>query len=144
MTDIDNPHYVPTNAYVLPITNDGDYITGMYSFNGVLSIFKRNSVFALYGYTADDENSPFTLKEVTVEVGTNSPRSITQVGNYLYYLGTNGIVYAMYDVRTDVMKMMSTPISNDINLRKYPIQLYPNDWKDAFGILYNQIYFFIY
>lgn len=138
-TDIDNLLYVPTNTYQPPVTNDGDIIMGVYSFNDVLALFKKNTLFALYGYDETD----YELKEVTVECGTININTVCQVGNYLYYLGSDGRVYALYDVRTDYKKMLTRCISESIDLIKHPISVYPENWHESRAIYYNNLYILV-
>jgi hypothetical protein len=135
-TDIANPYYVPTNAYIPPVTNDGDAINGLYSFNDVLIISKRNTMFALYGNDEDD----YDLKTVTAHTGTIQGATMCKAGNYLFYLGSDGKVYAMYDVRTDIKKMMTQSISNTIDIVKPPINIYNDDWADSRAIYYDNHY----
>ena len=77
-TDIDNMLYVPANIYVPPVTNDGDYINKIISFDDSLVIVKQKHIFALYGY---DEND-FDLKEINVPTGAINGDVVCKAGNY--------------------------------------------------------------
>ena len=136
-TDIDNMFYAPTNNYYPPISHDNDNVTGIYSFNDVLIIFKNKTVYALFG----DDYTNYDLKVVTAACGTINSETICRVGNYLYYLGFDGVVYSLYDVRTDYKKLLTKSISDSINLVKSPISIYPDDWSDSFAQYYNGYYF---
>lgn len=135
-SDLNNPYYIPTNGYTPTITNDAKNITGIKSFNDVLCIFKQNTVFALYG----DTHLDYVLKEVTVPHGAINNDVIQKVGNYLFYFGSDGKVYSMYDVRTDVKKMSAKCISNDINLLLSPISLMESDYANSRAIYYKDMY----
>lgn len=136
-TDIDNMFYVPVNNYYPPITNDSDDINGLFSFNGVLIIWKKRTIYALFG----DDYTDYDLKEVTTDCGTINIETVCKVGNYLYYLGSDGVVYSLNDVRTDYKKLLTAPISTSIELVKHPISIYPGDWLDSRAIYHGGFYF---
>ncbi|MDD3414887.1 MAG: hypothetical protein PHY47_12915 [Lachnospiraceae bacterium] len=135
-TDLDNQYYLPTNHFITSITNDGDEIVALKSFNDVLVIFKRNTVFALYGDSKDN----FVLKELNVASGVFNSDVIQQVGNYLFYLGNDGNIYALYDVRTDTQKMMSKCISDQIDLMRDPINININKVTTAKSVYIDNMY----
>ena len=135
-TDIDSMYYAPVNNYYPPVTHDNDSIKGLVSFNGVLIILKNKTVYALFG----DDYTDFDLKVVTTNCGTINIETVCKVGNYLYYLGVDGVVYSLYDVRTDYKKLMTKSISDSLNFVKTPISVYPEDWNDSFACYYNGYY----
>jgi hypothetical protein len=135
-TDLDNPYYVPNNMYLPPITNDGDVVVGLKSFNDALVIMKKQSAFVLYGTAPSD----FEFKQINITTGALNGDVMQQIGNYLYYLGTDGIVYAMYDVRTDVKKLMSIPISSGINIALNPLNIDISSITSALSIAYQNYY----
>ena len=135
-TDIDNMYYVPTNAYFPPITNDADKIVGLISFDDALVIFKQKSVFALYGF----DNTDYKLKEINVPIGAINRDVICRAGNYMYYLGSDGVVYSIYDVTNATDKLKANPLCDTIDLVKSPISIYPDEWTGAFACYYNGYY----
>lgn len=135
-TDINNPFYIPVNAYMPPVTNDNDVVKGFYSFNDTLVVFKKHSIFALFGFDETD----FNLPEITATTGTVSIDTVQQVGNYLYYLGSDGVVYALYDVRTDYKKLLTKSVSDQLNFVKYPILVFPKNWYNSRAVYYDGNY----
>lgn len=121
-TALDNVYYVPTN-HTIGVEKDGEYVTHLKSFNDVLIIFKESGIKALYG----NDETDFELKDVNVHVGTKHPESVQQFGNFLYYLGSDNIVYSLYDVRTDYNKMLSKAMSDKVNIFKLPVSLKETD-----------------
>jgi len=137
MSDLNNPYYIPTNYYQIPQSNDGDRITGAYSFNDVLVISKRHSVKALYGFDYND----FNAKDVNVLYGAINQDVICQVGNYLFYLAEDAQIYAMFDVRSDVEKMMAKSVSADkISMSKSPLNIDIENLDTAIAITFNDYY----
>lgn len=135
-TDLDNQYYLPTNHFITSISNDGDEIVALVSFNDVLVIFKHNSIFALYGDSKDN----FTLKQINVASGAFNKDVIQQVGNYLFYLGSDGKVYALYDVRTDTQKMLTKCISQQLDLMREPINIDINRVENAMAVYLDNMY----
>lgn len=132
-----NPYYVPSSQWLVNVTNDNEDILGIMSYNGVLAIFKSKTIHALYGFDYTD----FDLKEVTVSCGTASFRSVVKADNYLIYLGANGVIYTLYDLRTDVKKIMVKAISEErINLVSDPISLNSSTWSTARAVYFKQYY----
>lgn len=136
-TEIGNPLYVPTNQYIAPVTSDANIIEGIFSFNDVLIIFKKNTIFALYGSSEDD----YDLKELTVSCGVMNMDTIAKADNYLFYLGFNGTVYSLYDVRTDYRKILTKSISEQLNFNSQPIDLHDTDLSDSRAIYFDNHYF---
>lgn len=68
-------------------TADGTENTGLVSYDNILLLFKPGSTFALLGSGPSD----FTKSTVSSTIGCSSHRSIVQIGNYLYWLGRDGI-----------------------------------------------------
>lgn len=140
-TDFDNPYYVPVNQWIPPISHDGDYITGIECFNDVIVIFKHDTIFALYGSSAQlTGDDLYNLKVITSHTGTSFNKTIQKVGNSLYFLGTDGKFYSLYDVRTDYQKMLTACISDTIDIRSNPINLHTQNIQKAYAIYYDDLY----
>ena len=138
-TDLDNQYYLPTNHFITSISNDGDEVVALVSFNDVLVIFKHDSIFALYGDSKDN----FTLKQINVASGAFNKDVIQQVGNYLFYLGSDGKVYALYDVRTDTQKMLTKCISQQLDLMREPINIDINRVENAMAVYLDNMYILV-
>lgn len=66
---------------------DGDEIKALFPYLRDLTVFKQYSIHVLSGTSIDD----FTLNEADGKVGAVSNRAVTAHGNYLYFIGTDGI-----------------------------------------------------
>jgi len=91
-SQVGDPTYFKTGQFVMQAASgDGDIITGLREFNEALLVFKRKGVWAWTGYVV---TSDVTFSRLNVHTGTSAYRTIQNVGNYLLYLGEDG-VYAM-------------------------------------------------
>ena len=66
---------------------DGDVITGLCSLGSVLLIFKKRSIFALYG------NSPsnFSIAQLSPSVGCANPKTIVKCDKFCIFLSADGV-----------------------------------------------------
>ena len=69
---------------------DGDVITAMCSYQGLLVIFKRRSVWHLHGGTKE-EMVQYGLRKMYDGVGCVGPNAVTFHGGRLYLVGDNGV-----------------------------------------------------
>lgn len=67
----------------------GDSCTGIYSFNGVLYVFQKRSIWGLYG------NSPanFELRNISNEVGMTDKRTLREWEGILIFLSEKGVIF---------------------------------------------------
>lgn len=68
-------------------SDDGDKITGLSVLLGAIIIFKQNSIFVLQG----TDSTTFNLKRMVNYTGCIAPRTIASYGNWIYYVGNDGI-----------------------------------------------------
>jgi len=73
------------------VSDDGDIVTGLAQLHGALLVFKTRHIYAWFGF---DPMTQVQFKQLDVESGTISHRTIVKVDNALLYLGHNG-VYAL-------------------------------------------------
>ncbi len=93
---LDNPEDWTTanDAGFIDISKaDGDTITGLASLGQVLLIFKKQSVWALYG------NSPsnFSIAQISPSVGCVNPKTIVKCDKFAIFLSTDGVYSANSD-----------------------------------------------
>lgn len=67
--------------------NDGDYITGLLSFDDYLIITKQRSVWVLLGSGSSD----FEVRRIHEGVGCIAPRSLVKMPNYFAFASSEGI-----------------------------------------------------
>jgi hypothetical protein len=133
-----NPYYFVDNSTQKAISSDNDPILGIISYNDVVAVFKNNSIYALYG----DDPTTFKIREVTVSTGTASFDTVCKTDNNIMYLGNNGRIYQLYDLRSDVVKLLTKDVSSEqIILQQSPINLYQDDFSIAKAIYFDKNYF---
>lgn len=90
-----------------------DYVVGLQPFaEDALVVFARNSIHLIRGVGADLGNS--SVQEITREVGAVARKSITQVGNQIFFLSDNGVYAVDFDQLYN-LRGATTPLSEPIN-----------------------------
>ena len=70
--------------------DDGSPITALVPFKDHLLIFKKDSLWACYGYSKDD----FFVERITPVTGVNDPRAVTVNSGVCYWFNSDGQVMA--------------------------------------------------
>lgn len=121
--------------YFIDIPSDGDdAIVKLEIFRGELVIFCRRSVWVLEG--DGTSVTDFRLKKINVPSGCLSPRSVTIVGNSIFYLSTDYRVYELFSTEEEYVS--AREISQNVG-RIIEETFYSNKYK-APGIFYNNKY----
>jgi hypothetical protein len=81
--------------YIIVDTKDWNNITGLASFYDQLYIFKESSI---YSFFVDNIPGNWTIRLINNEYGTLNQRSLSILGNQLFFLGRKG-VYALHHTR---------------------------------------------
>lgn len=125
-SQIGDPTYFKSgNAQISSLSDDGDIVTGIKEFHGALLIFKTRSIFAWFGSTPDSSTSFIRLE---VSTGTKSYRTICNVGNYLFFLGTDG-VYALLGTYANII--VTKKVSMSCNTKFATVQNMANYYNNT-------------
>lgn len=77
-------------AYNIEVFEEGgETIEAIVGFEDFMLVFKRAAIYGLSGNSYQNFN-----KRKLVDVGTRYPRSVVTLGNYAFFLGSDGYVYA--------------------------------------------------
>lgn len=126
ISDILNPHYFPAS---LPIQTPpvGDVITALHLYNDKLIIGRRDSIYYLSGNTNRDINSAYVLKHINTHTGMPNPNCADIVGNYLFYVGTNGQCYKLSTSLSDSTSVSTTQVNIAFDFTLAPLKKSVND-----------------
>ncbi len=105
VTDWQDPDSGAPNRIQIGAGNDGDFGVGLGRANGHLVVFKRNSVWILYG-TAP---SNFTLRQLRTNAGCVDLRSIAVCDEGVYFASQLG--YELFDGSD--FKLVSEPVTDE-------------------------------
>lgn len=141
MSEINNPYYFPVSTG-LALPNNGDAINGLAVFHDSTVITRSDDVYVVYGSNNNpDYGDVFTLKKITTHTGCVSGNTLKVVHNYLFYLGSDGVVYRMHTTNTDVRLLSTSIVSQTIDLFKAPIGKTLGEMKNASATFNNEHYY---
>lgn len=135
---IDNPFYFAV-ALPMQLPPNSDEVKGLAVFDDGIVIGRRDDLYVIHGMT----NNPnlgaelFKLKRINSHTGFANNHSVDVAHNYLFYLGSDGNVYALGTTKQDEWTLSTTILNQQIDLFKFPIDLNKDDLKDAFSIFFD-------
>lgn len=141
ITDMMNGFYFPVWLPIQMPPNT-DKIVGMEVFHDSIIVGRKNDVHVIYGVTNRLESTDlFRLKKINSHTGWANNDTVIPVHNYLYYLGSDGIVYSMYTTHTDVTFLTTKVISKQkIDFLLPPLSFTFEDMGNASAIFYDDCY----
>lgn len=80
------------DALVFPIGEDeGDLITGLYTFKGLLFVFKEHAIYAIVPGSPNTDGNQYQVKLLTTQTGSVSQWTIQELLDDLVFLGHSGL-----------------------------------------------------
>lgn len=141
-SDINNGLYFPV-ALPVQIAPNGDKIKGMRAFHNAVVVGRNDDIYALYGNTnRADSIEPFVLKKVNTHTGFVSNSAITEMHNYLMFLGGDGNFYTMHTPQTDIEQLATTMRNRDVDIFKAPLNLTYDDLEGACAVFDKDLAWF--
>lgn len=125
LTDISNPYYFPVGL-PLQVPPTSDRVVGMVVYDDSVIVGRKNDLFAITGVTNRTDINGFELfriRRINSHTGFANGNSSDVANNYLFFLGSDGVCYALSSVRQDQRVLATTIISMQIDLFKYPISI---------------------
>lgn len=121
ISDLTNPYYFPATLGV-QLPPNGDRVNGLIEFHDSMIISRSGDIYVLYGNSnRTDTGKMFELKRINTHTGVASSDSMQVVHNYLFYLGSDGIVYRMQTPKIDVDMLTTAVLSKQLDLFSDPI-----------------------
>lgn len=91
-SQVGDPAYFKTGDFrIFANSGDGDAISGLHEFQNAVLVFKARGIWKYEGVSAAADAQ---FSKLSAESGTRSHRTIKNVLNYVFFLGTDG-VYAL-------------------------------------------------
>ena len=131
MSETNNPYYFPVSTG-LAVPDTGESVSKLVSFHDSVVVCRESDIYTIYGSSNNPEfGDVFTMKRITTHAGVVAGDTVQVVHNYLFYLGTDGVVYRMNTTNTDVRLLTTHVVSQRINLFTHPLSLTLEQMKQA-------------
>lgn len=122
ISDVASPLYFPVST-ALQVPPDSDKIIGLHVYGDSVIVGRNHDIYAISG----DTNNPelgfdlFSLKKINTHTGFASHHAVDVVNNHLFYLGSDGFVYALLAPRAEETSLLTMIVSQSIDLFRSPI-----------------------
>ncbi len=113
--------------------NDGDEITFILNFKGLLTVGKNNTIQKIYTERADP-SADWSISDPFSTDGCRAPYSAAVTPQGIYYLSGDGI----YNFNGQYSKLISEVVTSSIN------DILPSNVKDCWGEFHKGIYYLAY
>lgn len=142
ITDVRNAFYFPVSLPIQMPPNS-DKIVGMIVYDNSVVIGRQHDIHAIFGNTnrPDMGIEVFNLKRINTHTGFANNHSVDIAHNYLFFLGNDGNMYALGSTRTDDKQLSTTIISQQIDLKKTPINININDLSKANSTFFGDLWY---
>jgi hypothetical protein len=138
ISDVQNPYYYPVGLPI-QIPPDSDRVVGMIEFDDAAIIGRHNDIYAITGETnrLDVGYDLFTLRKLNTHTGFINNNCVNHVHNYLFFLGNDGVAYALSSISNNERILSTSVLSKQIDLFKKPISLNKVDLDGAVTCFYD-------
>lgn len=138
ISDVNNPYYFPiTNSMQLP--PNSDRVQGLALYDNAVVCGRTEDIYAIVGET----NNPdlglrrFSMHRVNAHTGFANHEAVNVAHNYLFYLGSDGNMYALAGAQDESESIKTQILSQKINIFAEPIGLSKNDIPNAASVFYD-------
>ena len=142
ISDSGNAYYFPATLPIQMPPNS-DRVVGFCEFNDGVVVGRNNDIHVIIGKT----NNPslglelFTCKKLNTHTGFAGRNCFANINSYLFYLGNDGVVYALSSINYESQNLITTIVSKQLDLFKAPISLTDNMLSNACAITNNNYFY---
>jgi hypothetical protein len=142
ITDSGNPYYFPV-VLSLQVPPNSDRVSGLAVYNDSIVVGRRLDLHVITGDTnRTDAGLPvYRLKKLNSHTGVSSQRTMVNVHNHLYFLGTDSHVYALRGTDYTLEQMLTVPLTRTVDIHAKPISVQKDDIWTACAIFFNDSYY---
>lgn len=138
ISDIQNPYYYPVTL-PMQLPPNSDKIAGMSIYDDSVIIGRHDDLYVIKGNTNNSSyGEVFMLKRLNSHTGFANNKAIDVVNNYLFFLGSDGVCYALTSTSYTEKNLVTTIISKQLDMFKSPINLTYDDVKTACSIYFDE------
>lgn len=139
ISDVQNSYYFPASLPLQP-TPDSDKVRGLIVYDSGVLIGRGGDMYIVHGKTNNPElgHDMFKLHKINTHTGIASDSSMCVVHNHLFFLGSDGVAYALGTTRMDERFLHTQIISRQLDLFKAPFNFTYKDLESATSVFHAE------
>ena len=138
ISDVSNPFYFPV---YLPIQlpPNSDKVRGLYVFDNSVVVGREDDIYVIEGDTnRTDMGVPvMRLRKLNSHTGIANQDSMDVAHNFLFFLGSDGVVYALASTNYDEKTLATRIISRQLDLFVKPFNFNKEDFTNSCSVFYK-------
>lgn len=138
LSDVENPYYFPVSLPLqLPPNNDN--VVGMIVYDDGVVVGRNDDIYVISGETnrLDLGLELFHLTKLNTHTGFANNTSANHIHNYLFFVGSDGNMYALSSIHKDYRVLATELVNHSIDLFRYPISFDYSDIKNVVTHFYD-------
>jgi len=122
MSHVTNPFYFSV-ALPLQLPPNSDNVTSLVVYGDNVIVSRKNDIYRISGETSNPALGfeLFSLRKLNTHTGITNNKCASMVHNFLFFLGSDGIAYALSPGYSNTELLSTQIISNKIDIFKAPI-----------------------
>lgn len=143
ITDINAPFYFAVSMPI-QLPPNSDKVRGMIVYDDNIIVGREHDLYRISGETSNPQLGfeLFQLRKINSHTGIANNKTLTEAHNYLFFLGSDGVAYALTTVRMDERLVSTQILSNQLDLFKAPINVTREEMLRA-SACYDQDYWYL-
>lgn len=139
ISDAGNHLYFPVTM-PLQLPPNSDAIRGLEVYDNSVVIGRKDDIYVISGKTNNPElgMEMFKLRKLNSHTGIASQQAMTNVHNYLFFLGSDGVAYALSTTNYDEKTLATQIISRQLDIFKAPISIEKSEIADATAVFQGE------
>lgn len=142
ISDVSNPYYFPVSLPI-QVPPNSDEVVALKVFDDAIIIGRKHDLHAIHGNTnrTDMGVDVFQLRKINTHTGMVNNKSQSLAHNYLFYLGCDGVVYALLSSQYDETKIATTILSKQIDIFRPSLNITIEELTNACAVFYKDEFY---
>jgi hypothetical protein len=122
ISDESNPLYYPVSLPI-QLPPNSDSVRGLCVYDDSIVVGREDDIYVISGKTnrSDMGVSVFQLRKLNSHTGIANQQSMTSAHNYLFFMGSDMVAYALSTTNYDEKTLATQILSKQLDLRKKPL-----------------------
>lgn len=139
ISDVNQPYYFPVATALQPTPNS-DKVKGLLVYDDGVLVGRGEDMYFISGKTNNPEigHELFKLRKINTHTGIASDDGMCIVHNHLFFVGSDGVMYALGTTKMDERLLHTQIISRQLDLFKEPFNFTYEDLESVTSIFHEE------